>query len=110
MQTGGLWKELQTARSGLPATIRASRTGSLDTLQPLPTAFSLVLSRPLFRTPPLFPSVYVPTSAAAATAAVATRGFAIYISGVLIFVPVAATPPIHRFILVCICECFRLTR
>lgn len=45
MQTGGLWKELQTARSGLPATIRVPRTGSLDTLQPLPTAaFSLLLS------------------------------------------------------------------
>lgn len=41
MQTGGLWKELQTARSGLPATIHAPRTGSLDTLlQPLRRPFS----------------------------------------------------------------------
>lgn len=39
MQTGGLWKELQTARSGLLATIpRVPRTASLDTLcNPPPT-------------------------------------------------------------------------
>ncbi|KAG7211693.1 hypothetical protein KM043_010943 [Ampulex compressa] len=27
MQTGGLWKELQTAHSGVPTTIRVPRTG-----------------------------------------------------------------------------------
>lgn len=76
MQTGGLWKELQTARSGLSATIRAPRTGSpLDTLQPPSTDFSLPLFLRLFVSipfshlnAPAFPE-RVPTSFAAHFAA-----------------------------------------
>lgn len=103
MQTGGLWKELQTARSGLPATIRVPRTASLDTRSnlhqptdrpttPFPSRILARLNAPAFPkrvSSPFPPSFPIPLAPAVATQLL--HGFAVYtISGILIFVPARA--------------------